>query len=578
MNTLFYGDNLDVLARLPDASVDLVYLDPPFNSKAQYNAIFKSPSGVASQSQAEAFLDTWTWGPEAARAFDNVLGSGSGAGRILKALRDSLGEADLMAYLAMMAIRLTHLHRVLKPTGSLYLHCDPTASHYLKTLMDGIFGPGQFLNEIIWKRTGSHGGARRWGPVHDSILFYSRSKRYTWNRVMQGYEPGYIDSKYRHTDHRGNFQDVSLTGAGTRKGDSGMAWRTFDPTDRGRHWAVPKAIGADIPGFASMTSQQKLDALDAANFLYWSKKKGKDSFPRLRQYPGKGVPIQDCIFDIAAVNSQARERIGYPTQKPVALMERILAASSNEGDVVLDPFCGCGTTIHAAQALKREWIGIDVTHYAVSVIEDRLKRHFPNAKFEVQGRPRDLEGARDLARRNKYQFQWWANWMIGAQAYREKKGPDGGIDGLIYFRNGPGRTGTVIISVKAGDNLGPDMVRSLGHVVEREGAELGVLVTLTEPTAGMRREAASSPMVGTPLVRRQKLQIVTARELLEGGGTLDLPEPLQAEEPAAYRRRTRQAAKHDRRQLALPFTFEGGLSKDTSEQERLFLDPRLRKA
>jgi site-specific DNA-methyltransferase (adenine-specific) len=564
MNTLYYGDNLDVLGRLSSASVDLIYLDPPFNSKAQYNAIFKTPAGRAAQSQAEAFIDTWTWGPEAARAYDDVLASGSGAGRILKALRECLGESDLMAYLAMMAARLTDLHRVLKPEGSLYLHCDQTAGHYLKILLDGVFGPRAFRNEITWKRSTSHGNVgKNFGSLTDSIYFYTKGDRYTWNQQYAGLSEKYVKSKFVNADVNGRkWQSVSLRTPSVRPNlqfpFAASNGSTYLPHANG--WAV---------------GPERMATYDREDRLHFPTKAGGTL--RLKQYLDErpGTKLQNLWDDIPAINSQAQERLGYPTQKPLALLERIIRTSSNPGDVVLDPFCGCGTTIHAAQELGRQWIGIDVTHYAVSVIEDRLKRHFPGIEFDVQGRPRDLEGARDLARRNKYQFQWWANWMLGAQAYREKKGADGGIDGLIYFNNGPGKTGTIVISVKGGENLSPEMVRSLGHVVEREHADLGVLVTLAEPTTGMRREAAASPMIGTPLVKRQKLQLVTAQELLEGGGRLDLPEPLRPEVRGEYRRRTRSAAR-DSRQLALPFLFDGGLDKAGSEQGRIFVDPRVR--
>ncbi len=561
MNTLYYGDNLDVLSqRIEPESIDLIYLDPPFNSKAQYNAIFKTPSGTAAQSQAEAFIDTWSWGPEAARAYDMVLASGSGSARILKALRDCLGQSDLMAYLAMMAVRLGALHRVLKPTGSLYLHCDPTAGHYLKVLLDGVFGIRAFRSELTWKRSTSHGNVgRNYGSLVDHIFFYTKSDHYTWNQQYAPLAAEYVTSKFTNVDPDGRrWQSVSLRNPSLRPNlqfpftaSNGV---TYIPHPNG--WAV---------------GRERLETYDRERRLHFPSK--ADGQLRFKQYldESPGTRLQNLWDDIPAVNSQARERLGYPTQKPLALMERLILTSSNEGDLVLDPFCGCGTTIHAAEAHHRRWLGIDVTHYAVSVIEDRLKRHFPKIDFDVWGRPMDLDGARDLARRNKYQFQWWANWMLGAQAYKEKKGPDGGIDGLIYFHNGPERTGTIVISVKAGDNLSPEMVRSLGHVVERESAEMGVLVTLTEPTAGMKREAAAAGMVGTPLVRRPKLQIVTARELIEGGGILDIPEPISVETQAEYRK-PRRASSRDPRQLALPLIFEGG----RNDGDKVFIDPRVR--
>jgi len=572
MNMLYYGDNLYYLRELDTASVDLVYLDPPFNSKSAYNLLFRSPEGGAVQAQTTAFQDTWHWDVPAAEAFDDVLASGSPVASILRALRTHLGQSDVMAYLAMMTVRLIEMHRVLKPTGSLYLHCDPSAAHYLKILMDGIFGPERFLNEIIWKRTGSHGGARKWGPVHDTILFYAASAKYTWNRVTQGYEPGYLDSKYRHRDERGRFQDVSLTGAGTRKGDSGLPWRGYDPTAKGRHWAVPGVLAEYVPGFEAMSPQEKMDALEARNLLYWPQSRSEDdSFPRVRQYPGEGVPVQDCITDIAAINSQAKERIGYPTQKPVELLERILRASSNDGDVVLDPFCGCGTTIEAAQRLGRNWVGIDVTHHAIDVIEGRLNDRCPTAEYKVLGRPEDLDAARDLARRDKYEFQWWANWLLGAQNYRErKKGADGGIDGVIYFRNGPWGIGNVIISVKGGDNIGVQMVRDLRGTIEREDADMGVLVSLARPTGPMMAEAATAGFVSRSAHGRlPRIQIVTVEDLLAGRRP-SLPPPIETE---AFRQKLRpvRTAKiqEPESQLSLPLVFAGGKGKQADFEEHL---------
>lgn len=519
-NALYYGDNLYVLKEhIDDASVDLIYLDPPFNSDARYNVLFHTPDGDPSGAQAEAFHDTWHWSDQAEAAFDAMMAVGGSAAEVLRALRAGLGNSDMMAYLANISIRLFEMRRVLKPTGSFYLHCDPTASHYIKILLDGIFGHENFRNEVIWKRTGAHGSSKRWGPVHDTILFYSAGEQYTWNKVHQAYEPGYIESKYRVQDQRGYFQDVSLTGPGTRKGESGRPWRKFDPTGKDRHWAVPAAIGEKIAGFEKMSTQEKLDALDAAGLIYWPKPRaGSDGFPRLKQYPGLGNPIQDVLTDISAINSQAAERIGYPTQKPKDLLRRIIEASSNKGDVVLDPFCGCGTTVHAAQELGRQWIGIDVAHYAVGVIEDRLRREFgKKLSFTITGRPTEIEGARELARRDKYQFQWWANWLVGVQNYREhRKGADRGIDGVVFFRNGPLGTGRVIVSVKGGDVVSPDMIRSLAGTVERERAELGLFVCLAEPSPKMRQEAAAIGLCKTAHGKFPRVQIATIEDLLEG--------------------------------------------------------------
>ncbi len=512
-NALYYGNNIDVLREsIATESVDLVYLDPPFNSNASYNLLFRSPTGAGSQAQIEAFEDTWHWANEAEAAFDEVMRSGNThAADLLRAMRSFLGENDMMAYLTMMAVRLIELHRILKPTGSLYLHCDPTASHYLRTMLDAVFGPGGFRNEIIWKRSGSHGSAKRWGPLHDTIVFYTVSSDYTWNKLLQPYEPGYVERKYRLKDPRGLFQDVSLTGAGTRNGDSGRPWRDHDPTQMGRHWAIPNGL---VEGLDSAAPQSKLDALDAARLLYFPR--DGEGFPRLKQYAGDGIPIQDIIYDIAAVNSQAQERLGYPTQKPVALLERIIEASTNPGDVVLDPFCGCGTTIHAAQKLHRTWIGIDVTHLAISLIERRLKDAFPGIAFDVHGTPQDIDGARDLAMRDKYQFQWWAVSLIDAQPYGgKKKGADGGIDGLIYFRSDAKTTERAIVSVKGGGVSVP-MVRDLKGVLQREKAPIGVFLTLEPPTRPMMVEAASAGFYELCGRQYPRLQIITIEQALLG--------------------------------------------------------------
>jgi site-specific DNA-methyltransferase (adenine-specific) len=570
VNKLYFGDNLDVLKEhVADESVDLVYLDPPFNSNATYNVLFEDPRDQASDAQAEAFRDTWGWGEPAANAYEDVMAANGDVALVLRGLRQWLGENAMMAYLAMMAARLIELRRVLRPTGSLYLHCDPTASHYLKVILDAVFGHENWLNEIVWKRTGAHGSARRWAPVHDVLLFYGASGRHNWNRVFQAYEPTYLATKYRHRDDRGPFQDVSATGAGVRTGASGRPWRMLDPTKKGRHWAIPHAVGVEIDGFARMTPQEKLDALEACGDLYWPQSRdGTSNFPRIKQRPSEGNPIQDCILDIAALNSQARERLGYPTQKPIALLERIIAASTNPGDMVLDPFCGCGTTVEAAEKLGRTWTGIDVTHYAVTLIEKRIREKYPNAAYTVHGRPVDLAGARDLARRDKHQFQWWAAWRLGCQTYREaKRGPDRGIDGNIYFANGPFGTGRIIISVKGGENVGIQMVRELRAVVEREKAEMGVLVMLAEPSKPMMGEASAAGYVQKSAHGRlPRLQIATIDGLLSGAPPKlpPLPQPQQILRPA------RRAASRDQLELLLPI---GGAA--IASQEGVFVDPRF---
>ncbi len=502
-NALYYGDNLDVLREsIASESVDLVYLDPPFNSNANYNVLFRSLAGDKSQSQIEAFEDAWHWGQEAESAFEQVIRSGNtDAADLLRAMRSFLGENDMMAYLAMMAVRLIELHRVLKPTGSLYLHCDPTASHYLKIVLDGIFGPTNFVNEISWKRYGAHNdvvqGSKHYGRVQDNILFYAKTAgKQTWTQLYTALSQEYSDAAYRNKDSDGRRYRLSpLTGpGGAEKGNPVFEWNGHT-----RAWRINKA---------------KMQAMHDAGQLVYSKTGYVSKKLYLDQ--SKGTPVQTMWTDIASLSGSMVERLGYPTQKPLSLMERVLSASSNPGDVVLDPFCGCGTTIHAAQKLNRRWIGIDVTHLAISLIERRLKDAFPGIAFEVHGTPKDLEGARDLASRDKYQFQWWAVSLIDAQPFGgKKKGADGGIDGLIYFRSDAKTTERAIVSVKGGGVSVP-MVRDLKGVLDREKAPIGVFLTLEPPTRPMEKEAASAGFYVLGERQYPRLQIITVKQALAG--------------------------------------------------------------
>lgn len=521
-NHLYYGDNLSVLRdSIADASVDLIYLDPPFNSNASYNVLFKGPQGNQSAAQIEAFDDTWHWNDTAEAAFQEVRRSGNGAAAsMLNAMRGFLGDNDMMAYLAMMAVRLLELHRVLKPTGSLYLHCDPTASHYLKILLDAVFGKDRLLNEVIWKRTFAHGSAKRWGPVHDTIFFYAKSDKHLWTGHRLAHDASYIEKHFKHIDEESgrNFSPITLTGSGTRTGESGSPWRGIDPTDSGRHWALPSKILEQI-GVRSGSVQERLDQLDEAGYIFWPKK--EDGKPRLKHFADAldGVALSDVIVDIPPISAHSKERLGYPTQKPVALLERIINASSNPGDVVLDPFCGCGTTVHAAEKLDRQWIGIDVTHLAIGLIEKRLRDAFPNVSFTTHGVPQDIAGARDMANRGRddknyyFEFEKWALSLINAQpGNQSKKGADKGIDGNIYF----GRTDRAIVSVKAGENVGVAMIRDLRGVIEREGAAIGIFLTLAPPTKPMVAEAASAgqcTIEGFAPVPR--IQIVTIQQAMD---------------------------------------------------------------
>ena len=502
-NALYYGDNLSVLREsIATESVDLIYLDPPFNSNANYNVLFKSPAGAGSQAQIEAFEDTWHWGHESEDAFDQVMRSGNtNAADMLRAVRTFLGDNDMMAYLAMMAVRLIELHRVLKPKGSLYLHCDPTASHYLKILMDAVFGAERFINEIVWKRYGAHNdigqGSKHYGRVQDIILFYSKAKDRTWNQIYTPQTKEYIEERFTYVDANGRrYTDTPLTGpGGPEKGNPVYDWNGHT-----RAWRV---------------SKKTMQKMHDTNELHYT----KTGYVRGKLYldEAKGIPLQSLWTDIASLAGRMPERLNYPTQKPVSLLERIVTVSSNPGDVVLDPFCGCGTAIHAAQLLGRVWVGIDITHLAISLIERRLKDSFPGISFQVHGTPKDLEGARDLALRDKYQFQWWAISLVEAQPFAgKKKGADGGIDGLIYFRSDAKTTERAVVSVKGGDNVGVPMIRDLKGVLDREKAPIGVFMTLASPTKPMIAEAASAGFYELGGRKYPRLQIITIEDALKG--------------------------------------------------------------
>jgi site-specific DNA-methyltransferase (adenine-specific) len=500
-NNLYYGDNLQVLRdSIADESVDLVYLDPPFNSNATYNVLFKAPSGERSQAQIEAFEDTWHWNDTAELAFDEVMkGPHSDAATMLRAMRAALGENDLMAYLAMMAVRLIELHRVLKPTGSLFLHCDPTASHYLKALLDSIFGVAGFTNEIIWRRTTPKGLAfSKFASNHDVILFYRRSeKSFTWNPQYTPYTAEYAE-RYNLIDEKTGrrFQATSLLNPNP---DRPNLTYEFHGHTRVWRWTRERMLKAEEDGL-----------------IYLPPGGG---VPREKRFMDEqeGVPVSSVWIDIPAINAVAQERLGYPTQKPLALLERIVAAASNEGDVVLDPFCGCGTTVHAAQKLGRKWVGIDVTHLAVALVERRLKEAFPGIEFIVHGVPTDYEGARDLALRDKHEFQKWITATVGAQPYKGgKKGMDRGIDGYLHFRDGDNKPQFGIVSVKGGDNISSAMVRDLKGTMDREKAALGIFLTLNKPSKEMVKEAASAGIYETAGQKMPRLQILTAEEVLAG--------------------------------------------------------------
>lgn len=507
-NKLYYGDNFDVLQRyVRDESVDLIYLDPPFNSRQDYNVLFAEKDGTKSSSQIHAFEDTWEWNLDAERSYEYIVESiGGRVADAMRAFRTFLGNSDMMAYLAMMAPRLVELKRVLKQTGSIYLHCDPTASHYLKILMDAVFGGPNFRTEIAWKRSSAHSdgkqGRKQHGRIHDILLFYTKSEDWNWNPQHTPYDDEYISDFYKYTEEGTGrkYRLGDLTGpGGAAKGNP-----SYEVMGVTRYWRF---------------SKEKMQKLIAEGRVVQTRPGAVPAYKRyLDEMPG--VPIQDIWTDIPPIGAQAAERLGYPTQKPEALLERIIRASSNEGDIILDPFCGCGTTIQVAQRLNRHWIGIDITHLAIGLIKKRLTDAFgPQIRdtYEVIGEPTDYAGAAKLAEEDKYQFQWWALGQVGARPTEQKKGADRGIDGRLYFHDDQsGKSKQILFSVKAG-NVTVSQVRDLRGTLEREKAEIGVFICFEEPTKPMLREAAEASFYkSSDGSTYPRIQILTIQQILDG--------------------------------------------------------------
>jgi len=546
MNTLYYGDNLEILRRyVKDETVDLVYLDPPFKSNQDYNVLFAEQDGARSAAQIMAFEDTWRWDQGAALAFTEVVEGGGKVSQVMQAFRTFLGESDMMAYLAMMAPRLNELRRVMKPTGSIYLHCDPTASHYLKMLLDAVFGPANFKSEIIWKRSSAHSdtkqGRRQHGRLHDVILFYTKGSSWTWNPIYTPHDPEYAEKFYKFTEpktgRKYGLWDITGPG-GAAKGNP--HYEIFGVT---RYWRYSEA---------KMREKIKTGKIVQPK---------SGSVPREVRYldESPGVPIQDLWVDLKPIGAQAAERLGYPTQKPETLLERIILSSSDEGDLVLDPFCGCGTTIAVAQRLKRKWIGIDVTRLAVSLIKKRLEHAFGGrVKYQVIGEPVSLAEAKALAEQDPFQFQWWALDLVDARPDEQRKGADRGIDGRIYFHDDPKGSATrqIVLSVKGGHTSVKDL-RDLWGVVQREKAVIGVLITMEEPSRAMRTEAAAAGFYSSPLGgKHATLQILTIEQLLAGK---------RIDYPAASQRVDRTFKKAPA--AALPKVAERGLPFGSDEEE-----------
>jgi site-specific DNA-methyltransferase (adenine-specific) len=510
-NTLYYGDNLPILREyIADESIDLVYLDPPFNSSRTYNVLFKDESGQESEAQIEAFEDTWHWNQETEATYAEIVThSAPHVGEMIAALRGFVGTNQMMAYLVMMAARLVELHRVLKPTGSLYLHCDPTASHYLKVVLDTIFGVSNFRNEIIWRRSHPKGHAfTRFATNHDVIFAFAKSSNQaTWNPTYRNYDKKAVEKQYSLVDEDGRrYQLTSLLNPNP---DRPNLTYEFKGVTKVWRWTKERMLEEDRKGRIVVP-------------------RGGTGIPRYKRYldEQEGIPVDDVWYDIELVSG--REGLGYPTQKPVALLERIISASSNEGDVVLDPFCGCGTTIAAAHKLNRRWIGIDITNLSIALQKYRLKDSFGlevGKDYAVVGEPVDLSSARQLAEDDRYQFQWWALSLIQARplggdsgSKKGKKGADQGIDGVIAFiDDGAGKPKRILVQVKSG-KVNAATIRDLVGTVTREQAAMGVLITLEPPSGPMTTEAASAGFYFSLGWNQNypKIQIVTIDALLHG--------------------------------------------------------------
>lgn len=514
MNALYFGDNLEILRdKIPSDCVDLIYLDPPFKSGKSYNIIFQPKLNKikGATAQIRTFEDTWQWGDEAEAEFSGLIEGSITKEKpnqklieLIKAMRSYLGECSMMAYLCMMAPRLLEMKRVMKETGSIYLHCDPTASHYLKLLMDAVFGAINFRNEITWKRTTAHNDPKRYGANVDIILFYTKSSKWTWNQLYTPHPPEYI-ARFRYKDENGRlWMDDNLTAKGLSGGGYEYEYKGVKSL-----WRCPK---------------ETMERLDAEGRLHFTVRGGI----RLKRYLSetKGYFVQCLWDDIPPINSQAQERLGYPTQKPEALLERVVKASSNEGNLVLDPFCGCGTTIAVAERLGRKWIGIDITYLAIDVIKKRLEKNEiqEGVHFKVDGEPTDLYSAEKLAGQDPFQFQLWCISKLDATPSQTKSG-DQGIDGVLNFVDYTKKTkaGVGIIQVKGAQSVNPAMVRDLKGTIKSQNADFGVLIILKEPTKGMRTEALKEGYFEYMKKKIPKIQLISVEHLFEQRIPLTLP-------------------------------------------------------
>ena len=526
--TLVRGDNLEEMRKLRDACIDLIATDPPFNSKRDYFVPYRDQHGQEPDTLVRAFTDTWSWGEAAEEAYQHLLvEEGGRIGDTIQGLRQFLNETPMMAYLVMMAIRIVEMHRILTPTGSLYLHCDSAASHYLKIVLDAIFGTKNFRNEIIWQRTSAHNDGNRFGRVHDMILFYSKGQKPLWNPVYTEHDPEYVNKFYRHEDERGRYRIGDLTAAGVRHGESGQPWRGVNPTAVGRHWAVPhrKSCPEDVQppeNYENLSVQERLDALDTNGLIYWPP---RGTVPGFKRYlsTSKGRRVHDVITDINPLAGQSKERTGYPTQKPIELYKRFIEASSNTGDLVLDPFCGCGTTLMAAEDLDRRWIGIDLTYLAIGAVRQQFERLFPQHRDSVTiaGTPENVEQALVLARTDPQGFEEWCITHVLHFKSNAKKVADGGIDGTFRFPigrvKGKQAYGRAVAQVKGG-NYTLSHIRDFRTAMGNAEADLGVFVVTSPPTRGMQTEASRAGTYRHPFLNMEapRLQLYEIQDYFSG--------------------------------------------------------------
>ena len=560
VNHLYYGDNLDVLRKyIAPESIDLCYIDPPFNSKRNYNQIYNN-IGKDDPALAQAFIDTWTWDEAGEKGLEEIKSNHGGVFtaqsiELIIGLEKVLHKGSLLSYLVHMMLRIAEIYRVLKPTGSFYLHCDPTASHYLKLITDSLFcagRKGEYQNEIVWRRTGQHNKLTRYGPIHDIIFFYTKTGNYTWEFPKKPYMVGHIKDNFIR-DARGyktNYYGNVLTGSGVRGGESGKPWMGFNPTAKGRHWAIPGALVDDLAeigeDLSELTQHQKLDRLFELGCITIVKGEAWPVYERyLKKDDGQALPdiwafqpyTNGTVFDtpngidedVRWLSPKDKERLGYPTQKPEGLLERIIKASTNEGEVVIDAYCGCGTTVAVAQNLGRRWIGIDITYQSIGLILKRIDEHFDKIaidNIELNGVPKDFETAEMLAHKKddktRKEFEKWSilTYSNNRAAINEKKGGDGGIDGTVFIVDREGKNQEirkVLLSSKSDKTLPPSVIRDLNGTIGRDGAVMGVLVTLYHHP-NLVKESKKYGTYTNNITEQTypKIQVVSVQEMFDG--------------------------------------------------------------